>query len=176
MCKYKFKFDSSTFLFWWSQRLSFKSVYEFGHFVLLLDPSMMTVETSTFNSKFEKIRCIKESVVHLSRDMTKPAKWVCAQRRRRSAWVSAQSDQSLRYPQEETLGPQLPIKRTAKILIRLCECPGSFSLRWAHSHFVGFVMRRLIYIFHLLVLLPNVAWLHFAQWCKQFARWCKLVY
>ena len=32
---------------------------------------------------------------HLSRDMTKPTKWVCPQRRLRSAWASAQSDQSL---------------------------------------------------------------------------------
>ena len=30
----------------------------------------------------------------LSRDMTKPTKWMCAQRRLRSAWPSAQSDQS----------------------------------------------------------------------------------
>ena len=48
---------------------------------------------------------------YLSRLMTKPAKWLCTQRRLRSAWVSAQSDQ---------------------------------SLRWTHSHFVGFVMKRLI--------------------------------
>ena len=32
----------------------------------------------------------------LSRDMIKPTMWVCAQRRLRSAWASAQSDQSLR--------------------------------------------------------------------------------
>ena len=32
-------------------------------------------------------------------------KWVCAQRRLRSAWASAQSDQSLRCPHEESLGP-----------------------------------------------------------------------
>ena len=31
---------------------------------------------------------------NLSRDVTKPTKWVCAQRRLRSAWASAQSDQS----------------------------------------------------------------------------------
>ena len=30
----------------------------------------------------------------LSRDMTKPTKWVCTQRRLRSAWASAQTDQS----------------------------------------------------------------------------------
>ena len=36
------------------------------------------------------------AVDHLSRDMTKPTKWLCAQRRLRSAWASVQSDQSLR--------------------------------------------------------------------------------
>ena len=42
---------------------------------------------------------------YMSHDMTKPAKWVCAQRRLRSAWASAQSDRSLRCPHEESLGP-----------------------------------------------------------------------
>ena len=32
----------------------------------------------------------------MSCDMTKPTMWLCAQRRLRSAWASAQSDQSLR--------------------------------------------------------------------------------
>ena len=32
--------------------------------------------------------------------MTKPTKWLCAQRRLRSVWASAQSDQSLRCPHE----------------------------------------------------------------------------
>ena len=111
--------------------------------------------------------------------MTKPTKWLCAQRRLRSAWASAQSDQSLRCPHEESLS----IKHTAKTLIRFAPsedsdqpghppslirvfavrmtkaCPLSaqrrlwsdwadaqadLSLRLAHSHFVGFVMSRLI--------------------------------
>ena len=42
---------------------------------------------------------------YMSRNMTKPTKWVCAQRRLRSACASAQSDQSLHCPHEETLGP-----------------------------------------------------------------------
>ena len=50
-------------------------------------------------------------------DMTKPTKCVCAQRRLRSAWASAQSDQSLRCPHEESLGPELPTERTAKTLM-----------------------------------------------------------
>ena len=42
---------------------------------------------------------------NLSRDMTKPTEWLCDQRRLRSALASAQSDQSLRCPHEESLGP-----------------------------------------------------------------------
>ena len=41
----------------------------------------------------------------MSRDVTKPTKRVCAQRRLRSAWAFAQSDQILRCPHEESLGP-----------------------------------------------------------------------
>ena len=43
---------------------------------------------------------------------------LCAQRRLRSAWALAHSDLSLRCPDEETLGLQLPIERIAKTLIR----------------------------------------------------------
>ena len=42
---------------------------------------------------------------YLNRDMTKPTKWLCAQRRLRSAWAFAQSDQSLRCPHEGRLCP-----------------------------------------------------------------------
>ena len=37
-------------------------------------------------------------LLQMSRDMTKPTQWVCAQRRLWSAWTSAQSDQSLLCP------------------------------------------------------------------------------
>ena len=60
--------------------------------------------------------------------MTKPTKLLCAQRRLRSAWASAQSDQSLRCPHEESLGPSLPTERKAKTLIRLGGC--SLLLLW----------------------------------------------
>ena len=82
---------------------------------------------------------------------------MCALRKLRSAWASAQFNQGLHCPHEESLGPYLPIERTAKTLIRLGGCEwlsfrrftsklsaqADLSLRWAHSHFVGFV-RRLI--------------------------------
>ena len=42
---------------------------------------------------------------YVSCDMTKPTKWVCVQRRLKSGWASAQSDQSLRCSHEESLGP-----------------------------------------------------------------------
>ena len=43
---------------------------------------------------------------------TKPT--TCAQRRLGSAWASSQSDQSLRCPREESLGPWLAFECTAK--------------------------------------------------------------
>ena len=43
---------------------------------------------------------------------TKPT--TCAQRRLGSAWASAQSDQSLGCPHEESLDPWLPFECTAK--------------------------------------------------------------
>ena len=77
----------------------------------------------------------------MSRDMTKPTKWECAHRRLRSAWASAQSNQSLRCPHEETLGPWLPIERTAKTLIRLGGFPGWSESSLANTHFVGLLCR-----------------------------------
>ena len=53
----------------------------------------------------------------MSHDMTKPTKWVCAQRRLRSAWAFAQSDQS-------SLSAWRTFWSLAKTLIRLGGCPG----------------------------------------------------
>ena len=55
-----------------------------------------------------------------------------------SAWESAQSDPSLRCVHEETLGPLIPIERTAKTVIRLADAQSDLCLRWARSHFVFF--------------------------------------
>ena len=53
---------------------------------------------------------------------------MCVQRRLRSAWASAQSDQSFRCPHEEKLDPYLPIERASKTMITLGGCPG-----WSES-------------------------------------------
>ena len=74
----------------------------------------------------------------MSRLMTKPTKWLCAQRRLGSAWASAQSDQSLHCP-----GSLATIERTAKTLIRLGGDSGWSVFAGRTCHFVGFVMRRL---------------------------------
>ena len=68
-----------------------------------------------------------------------------AQRRLRSAWASAQSDQNLRCPHEETMGRKVPIERTARALIRLGGWPGwSESSLGRHGILLAFVMRCLI--------------------------------
>ena len=71
----------------------------------------------------------------MSRLVTKPTKWVCAQRKLRSAWASAQFDQSLRCALNGLLRTQAFFMRTAKSLIRLGGCPGwSESSLGAQSH------------------------------------------
>ena len=81
----------------------------------------------------------------MSRDITKPTKWVCALRRRRSTWASVQPDQESSLSAWRKLGPFATHWAQAKTLIRLGGCPGWSEFRWAHSHFVGFVMSWLIY-------------------------------
>ena len=50
-------------------------------------------------------KCLSCIVLQMSRLMTNQQNGMCAQRRLRSAWASAQSDQSLRCPHEKSLGP-----------------------------------------------------------------------
>ena len=64
---------------------------------------------------------------------------MCAQRRLKSACASAQSDQSLRWPLEETLYPSLSKTRPAKILIRVRECAV-----WSESS-LGAHVRRYVF-------------------------------
>ena len=64
---------------------------------------------------------------------------LCTQQRLRSAWASAQSDQSLRCPHEETLGPQLPTERTVKThWAHWVDAQADLSYRWVHRSFCWF--------------------------------------
>ena len=67
---------------------------------------------------------------------------LCAQQGLKTAWTSAQSDQSLYRPPEETLGPYLPIEHTVKTLARLHECAG-----WSESSLAAHVI--LLFYLHL---------------------------
>ena len=84
----------------------------------------------------------------MSHYTTKPTKWLCAHWRLRSAWASAQSDQSLRCLHEESLGPyNYPLSAQRRLWSDWADAQADLSLRWAHSHFVGFVMSWLICMF-----------------------------
>ena len=83
---------------------------------------------SANHSRWNVLPSFWEALLYMSHDMTKPTKWVFAQQRLGSVWASALSDQSLRCPHEETLGPYLPNERRVKTLIRLGGCPG-----WSES-------------------------------------------
>ena len=67
---------------------------------------------------------------------------LCAQRRLRSACTSAQSDQSLRCPHEEELGPWLPTQRQWRLWSDCAAAQAELSLIWAHMILLGFVVVR----------------------------------
>ena len=66
---------------------------------------------------------------------------MCAQRTLRSEWASAQSDQSLRCPHDESMGPWLPIERAHS---EDSDAQADLSSLSA-GHFVSFVLRWLIF-------------------------------
>ena len=69
--------------------------------------------------------------------VTKPTKWVSAQQRLRSAWASAQSDQSS-LSKAWTLS--YPLSAQRRLWSDWADAQADLSLRWAHTRFVGFVM------------------------------------
>ena len=79
--------------------------------------------------------------------MTKPTIWVCTQRSLRSAWASAQSDQSISCALSRYLKTQAFFMRTAKALVRLGRCPGWSESSLGTQAFCWFVMLRLIWMF-----------------------------
>ena len=87
-----------------------------------------------------KIQTTFKRLEPLSRLLTKPTKWLCAQRRLSSTWASTQSDKNLRCALNRYLRTQAFFMQTAKTLIRLGGC-------WVHNHTVGFVVRRLTWRF-----------------------------
>ena len=94
---------------------------------------------------------------NLSRLMTKPAKWLCAQRRLRSDWASAQADQSRRCGirpgwSESSLCAQWVAKDPSFLRADSEDSDQTGRiprLIWVFAgctcHFAGFVMRRLIF-------------------------------
>ena len=71
----------------------------------------------------------RPKIKQLSHSTTKQQNDPCAQRRLRSAWTSAESDQSLHCPLEETLGLWVFIEHTAKRSSDLADAQADMSLR-----------------------------------------------
>ena len=81
---------------------------------------------------------------NMSRDMTKPTKWVCAQHRLRSAWASAQVWSVFAVRMKKAWVLSYPLSAQWRLWSDWADAQADPSLRWAHSHFVGFVVSRLI--------------------------------
>ena len=68
----------------------------------------------------------------------KTNKITCAQWSLRSAWASAQSGQSLRYPHEEAWGPSLPFTAHSEDWSDWADARADLRLRLAHMWFFWF--------------------------------------
>ena len=68
--------------------------------------------------------------------------------------VACAPSQSFRCPHEEALGPYLPTEGKWRLWSDWADAQADLSLRWAHTHFVGFVM----------------SWLRFVIWLHPRAR------
>ena len=80
----------------------------------------------------------------LSHDMTKPTKWVCAQQRLRSAWHPPSLIRVFTVRMKKTWVLSYPLSAQRRLWSDWAGAQADLSLRWAHSHFVGFVMSWLI--------------------------------
>ena len=77
-------------------------------------------------------------ILQMSRDMTKLTKWLCAQRR---LICPVWSESSL-CAQWVAKDPSF-LHAVSEDWSDWADAQADLSLRWAHSHFAGFVMRRL---------------------------------
>ena len=91
---------------------------------------------------------ILKRIVHLSRDMTKPTKWVCAEQRLRSAWVRV-----FAVIMKKAWVLSYPLSTQRRLWSDWADAQDDLSLHLAHTRFVGFVMSQLIYLFGIIGLL-----------------------
>ena len=88
---------------------------------------------------------ILSNTPRMSLDMTKPTKWVCAQRSLRSAWASAQSDQSSlsAWRKLGSLATQYPLSAQWRLWADWADAQADLRFWWMHTHFVGFIILTL---------------------------------
>ena len=112
-------------------------------------------------TRFYQVKIGKKGVWNFGRRIAiSTASWqnqqncMCAHRRLRSAWASAQSDQSLRCPQrliwvfavrlKKPWVLSYPLSAQRRLWSDWAYSQADVSHHWAYSHFVGFVMKWLI--------------------------------
>ena len=83
---------------------------------------------------------------HLSHDMKKPTKWVCAQRDPDQPGHLPSLIRVFAVLSMGSLAPKLSSCGQRILWSDWANAQADLSLRWAHTHFVGFVMSWLIFV------------------------------
>ena len=81
----------------------------------------------------------------MSHDITKPTKWVCHQRRLRSPGHPPSLIRVFTVRMKKAWVLRYPLSTQRRLWSDWADAQADLSLRWEHTHFVGFVMLRLIY-------------------------------
>ena len=76
----------------------------------------------------------------LSCHMTKPTKWLQAQRRLRSAWASPSLIRVFAVRMKKPWVRSYPLSTQRRLWSDWADAQADLSLRWVHTDFVGFVM------------------------------------
>ena len=88
----------------------------------------MMWKCKVFSSRMNVYLATKHSA-EMSRDMTKPTKWLCAQRRLRSAWASAQSSLCAEWVAKD---PSFSSCGQRRLWSDWADAQADLSLRWVH--------------------------------------------
>ena len=131
------------------------------HFVMSVLGLFSIVITSIWEQKVGLYAsCVFVCLVYLSSLITKPTKWPVWPAKTQ---ISLGIFFAVRMKKHCVLS--YPLKAQRRLWSDWADAQADLSLRWAHSHFVGFVMRRLIcmrYFLSFLFLL--VSWAGCALW------------
>ena len=93
---------------------------------------------------FVAVLGMKSHFTQLSRDMTKSTKWVASSKESDQPWHLPSLIRVFAVRMKKAWVLSYPLSALRRLWSDWADAQADLSLHWAHTHFVGFVMSRLI--------------------------------